>query len=138
MENDMFVRINNTFCLYGGSLEFDPPLSEKEIEELKAMDRRASIPQWVIDRVVSFDGEYEECSPNGCVFIEEYAQCINMTDEEKFNSYMKLSKKELVQLMIERDRLIDSLSCSKTNVSPWWGTHDPSGQFTGPTYTTIS
>lgn len=73
-----------------------------------------------------------------------YSVTIELTNEEKFQMYMKLSKKEIISMLIENQRLIKFISepqikdtCETTNGLIWHGTRDPySGEYIGPVYTT--
>lgn len=48
-----------------------------------------------------------------------YSQLVEMTDEEKFKMYMKLSKKEIIRMHIELEKVIKLLSPSKPIEGIW-------------------
>ena len=57
-------------------------------------------------------------------------QVKKMTDEEKIAMYKKLSKKELIRLLIERERTLDAvlsekevkyIPCQVEKPDEWWG-----------------
>lgn len=57
---------------------------------------------------------------------------VSQTREEKIAMYEKLSKKELIELLLENQRLVDLLSqrqfpviVNPQPVNPWWGTIPP-------------
>jgi len=47
-----------------------------------------------------------------------YSQVVEMTDEEKYKMYMKLSKKEIVKMHIELENMV-RLFNPITNVNTW-------------------
>lgn len=62
-------------------------------------------------------------------------QIIQMTDEEKFDMYMKLSKKELSKMLIEANRTIDMFTTPVYPVYPVFPVYPTEPYPTSPFYT---
>jgi hypothetical protein len=76
-----------------------------------------------------------------------YSQSSYLSREEQIEMYSKLSKRELIELLLENQRLVENLATPSSNPPGTWnnepliwhGTHHPStGEPLGPTYETNS